>query len=78
MITCQLLNSLCISVSQHCHLPSLLSVSLITSGGGGRRVWSSVYTPCASPGFVYLPSTEGGAVGDNMDPQGAPVAWKLH
>lgn len=27
---------------------------------------------------VCLPSTERGAVGDNMDPQGAPVTWKLH
>lgn len=49
MITCQRL-TLCTSMSQHWHLPLLMKVRLITSGGGGgRRACSCMYTLCAHP-----------------------------
>lgn len=80
MITCQR-PTLYISMSQHCHLPLLMKVRLITSGGSdGRRACGSMYTLCAHPCevSVCLPSAERGAVGNHVDTQGSPVTWKRH
>lgn len=71
MIVCQHLTSLCIFMSQHCHLPQCRAE--FDYNGGLRTEYAFFTFVCAS-----LPSTERGTIGHHVDTQGSPVPGKLY